>query len=70
MGFSPTTRGRAWMGTIHIENMKKAGLKKEQYEDPEFLADFFIDIWEKSGKCKQPLSAASRAAFPGQLGPY
>ena len=20
--------------------------------------------------CKQPLSAASRAAFPGQLGPY
>lgn len=50
MGFSPTTRGRAWMGTIHIENMKKAGLKKEQYEDPEFLADFFINLWEKSGK--------------------
>ena len=22
------------------------------------------------GKCKQPLSAASRAAFPGQSGPY
>ena len=28
-----------------------------------------LNKW-KSGECKQPLSAASRAAFPGQSGPY
>ena len=38
------------MGTIHIANMVKAGLTKEQYENPEYLADFFISLWENSGK--------------------
>lgn len=50
MGFSPDTRGRAWVGTIHITNMEKAGLKKEEYELPEYVADYFIDLWENSGK--------------------
>lgn len=50
LAFSPNTRGRCWVGTIHIANMEKAGLKREEYEEPEYLADYFIDIWENSGK--------------------
>lgn len=50
LAFSPDTRGRAWIGTIHIANMVKAGLTKEQYENPEYLADYFISLWENSGK--------------------
>ncbi|MBS5984465.1 MAG: hypothetical protein KIC67_17965 [Clostridium butyricum] len=38
------------MGTIHITNMEKAGLTKEEYENPEYLADKFIGFWEESGK--------------------
>lgn len=29
-----------------------------------------MDMETKDGVCKQPLSADSRAAFPGQSGPY
>lgn len=50
MAFSPKTRGRCWVGTIHINNMEKAGLSKEEYENPEKLADYFISLWENSGK--------------------
>ncbi|MDD6072383.1 MAG: hypothetical protein PUC12_16465 [Clostridiales bacterium] len=50
MSFSPSTRGRCWVGTIHIMNMEKAGLTKEQYENPEMLAQHFINLWEESGK--------------------
>ncbi len=50
MAFDLTTRGRCWVGTIHINNMIKAGLTKEQYENPEFLGNFFVSLWEKSGK--------------------
>ena len=50
MAFSPKIRGRCWIGTIHINNMIKAGLEKEQYENPEYLGDFFISLWENSGK--------------------
>lgn len=53
MGFSPKTRGRCWIGTIHKSNMEKAGLTKEEYENPEYLADYLIDTWEKSGKGRQ-----------------
>lgn len=53
MAFSADTRGRSWMGTIHIANMKKAGLKKSEYENPEYLADYFISLWERSGKGRQ-----------------
>ena len=49
MSFSSNTRGRSWVGTIHITNMENAGLTKKQYEDPEYLADYFISLWEKSG---------------------
>lgn len=50
LAFSPDTRGRCWVGTIHIANMVKAGLTKEQYENPKYLMDFFISRWEESGK--------------------
>lgn len=50
MAFSANTRGRCWIGTIHISNMEKAGLKKEEYENPEYLAEYFVNIWENSGK--------------------
>lgn len=49
MGFSPQTKGRCWIGTIHISNMEKAGLTKEQYENPEYLAEHFVNLWENSG---------------------
>ena len=48
--FSIKTRGRCWVGTINVANMQNAGLNKEEYENPEFLAKFFIDKWEQSGK--------------------
>ncbi len=38
------------MVTFQIANMEKAGLSKEQYENPEFLADFLCELWESSGK--------------------
>lgn len=50
MAFSPSIRGRCWVGTVHTTNMVKAGLSKEEYENPEYLADYFISLWEKSGK--------------------
>ncbi len=53
MGFSPNLRGRCWVGVIHIQNMINAGLLKEQYENPEFLAQYFINLWEDSGKARK-----------------
>ena len=46
MAFSPKTRDRAWVGTIHVVNMQKSGLTKEQYENPDgtpitFDEDYF-----------------------------
>lgn len=50
--FSIHTKGRAWIATFQISNMEKAGLSKEQYEDPEFLAVFISKTWEESGKSR------------------
>ena len=50
MSFSPKMRGRCWIGTVHVSNMEKAGLTKEQYQIPEYLAQYFISLWEDSGK--------------------
>lgn len=48
--FSLNTKSRAWIATIQIANMEKAGLKKEEYEIPEKLADFLCRTWAESGK--------------------
>lgn len=48
--FSLNTKSRAWIGTVQISNMEKAGLSKEQYESPEYLADFLCSTWSGSGK--------------------
>lgn len=50
MGFSLNTRGRSWVVTVQIANMQKLGLDKKDYENPEYLANFLKEKWEKSGK--------------------
>ena len=50
MGFMMNTKGRAFVATVHIENMKKAGLTEEQYKQPDYLAEVFTNIWVNSGK--------------------
>ncbi|MBP1561759.1 MAG: hypothetical protein J6C96_11060 [Oscillospiraceae bacterium] len=50
MSFYASTKNRSWVATIHITNMINAGLTKEEYENPEYLAEFFINEWERSGK--------------------
>lgn len=52
MSFSVKTRSRSWICTIHITNMEKAGLTEKQYKNPEYLADYFIKLWEQSGKSR------------------
>lgn len=48
--FSSKTRARAWVVTVQIANMEKAGLIKEEYENPEYLAEVFTNAWNDSGK--------------------
>lgn len=48
--FSPQTKSRAFIATIHIENMKKAGLQEAQYTNPQHLANFLTALWNNSGK--------------------
>ena len=50
MNYSPGYKGRCFVATVQIGNMENAGLTKEQYEDPEFLAQFLVNTWESSGK--------------------
>ena len=49
MAFSAKTKGRCWMVTVQVTNMEKLGLTKEQYENPEYLADYLCELWETSG---------------------
>lgn len=49
MGFSPQLKSRAWMLTVHTQNMIYAELTKEQYENPEYVSAFFLGVWENSG---------------------
>lgn len=48
--FSSKTRARAWVVTVQIANMEKAGLTKEEYENPEYLAEVLTNAWNDSGK--------------------
>ncbi len=50
MAFSAKTKGRCWVVTVQVANMEKSGLTKEQYENPEYLADYLCELWEASGK--------------------
>lgn len=50
LAFSASTRGRCWVVTFQIANMEKSGLGKEEYENPEYLAEYICDLWENSGK--------------------
>lgn len=62
MAFSTNTRSRSWIATIQVVNMETAGLTKEEYENPELLADYMIDVWEKSGKDRTAGIAVCRSA--------
>lgn len=57
MSFLPSTKGRAWMATVHIANFENMELTEEQYKNPEFLADYLIKLWEDSGKGRQAAAA-------------
>jgi hypothetical protein len=48
--FAKDTRARAFVATVHIANMVKAGLTVEQYKNPELLANVFTTLWNDSGK--------------------
>lgn len=50
MAFSVNTRGRCWIGTVQEGNMIRMGLRKDEYENPENLAEYLIKLWESSGK--------------------
>lgn len=50
MGISTQTKGRAFTAIVHIKNMEEMGLTEEQYKDPEYLAQYLTECWEKSGK--------------------
>lgn len=50
MGFSPNTKGRAFIAVIQIKNMQSMGLTEAQYMNPEYLAEYLIELWNNSGK--------------------
>lgn len=51
MGHFPINmKSRAWIGTVQVKNMEKAGLSEENYRNPQFLAKFLMDTWSQSGK--------------------
>ena len=53
-----------------IETNVLANLPGQTLEDNFWLDTYEDELGIKIVYCKQPLSAASRAAFPGQSGPY
>lgn len=50
MGFSPQTRGRAFVATVHIKNFESMGLSAEEYRSPKYLAGYLSNLWNESGK--------------------
>ena len=48
--FSPNTKNRAWIATVQISNIEKAGLSKNEYESPEYLAEFLCDRYASATK--------------------
>lgn len=66
MEVSPSYRARNWVVTVHIASMEKAGLTEEQYKNPEFLAEYLCELWEKSGKTRK----AGAAVCVSQKGVY
>lgn len=62
MGYDLSTRGRAWIAVIHIQNMLNMGLNEEKYKDPAYLAEFLSCIWEGSGKGRTSAVAVCMSA--------
>lgn len=47
--FKVNTRSRSWFVTVQITNMEQMGLIEEKYKNPEFLAEFLVNLWSQSG---------------------
>jgi len=62
MGYDLNTRGRAWVAVIHIKNMVSMGLSEEQYQNPEYLADYLSYLWDESGKGRSSAVAICTSA--------
>lgn len=50
MGFSPNTKGRAFIAVVQIGNFIRMGLDEEQYKAPEYLGNYLCALWENSGR--------------------
>lgn len=71
--FSLKTKARAWVVTIQVQNMIKAGLNKSEYENPELLADFFSNLWNTSGKdrtCGIAVCMSANNLYHAHMGLY
>lgn len=62
MAFSTDTKDRGWFVTVQEKNMEKSGLDKAQYMKPEVVAEYFISLWEKSGKGRKAAIAVCVSA--------
>ena len=60
--FSTQTKSHGWVVTIQEANMIKAGLKEEQYKNPQELAFYFLNRWINSGKDREAGIAVCRSA--------
>ena len=56
------TKYRSWISTIHIGNMKKAGLTDDEINNPEYVTNFFRETWEESGERRKACVAACISA--------
>lgn len=62
LSYAKTTRARAWMVTVQIANMVKAGLDEDEYMDPQRLGEFMMNTWNNSGKNRTCGIAVCRSA--------
>lgn len=67
------TPNRSWVITVQIANMENAGLTKQQYESPEFLANFLMKTWQESGKnrtCGVAICVSATGLYHAHLACY
>ena len=47
--FSLDTKARAWCVTVQIQNMQNMGMTEDEYNNKDYLCDFLMSHWNKSG---------------------
>lgn len=55
-------KSRYWHIIVHIQCMKNAGLTDEQIKDPQYVVDYYREIWNRSGKNRICCITACRSA--------